>query len=81
MAEFICVTCPMSAVAAGLDYDLAVFDESCQVRARFHTAGGQLLIEIDPGPAIRLVQAPPLGDWMPGDSPPADPAGIPCAPP
>ena len=70
-----------SFVATGSDYDLVVLDESCHVRARYQTHGGQLLIEIDPGPAIRLVQAPPLGDWMPGDSPPADPAGIPCSPP
>lgn len=44
------------------------------------TIGGLWLIEIAPGPKIRLVEAPPLVDWMPADSPPTDPASVPCAP-
>jgi hypothetical protein len=80
-AEFICVTCPMPFVGTGTGYEIAVLDDSCAVRARHRPAGGRLLVEIDPGPAIRLIDAPPLADWMPADSSPADPATIPCARP
>ena len=78
MAEFFCVTCPIQFEGAGGSYEIAILDESCNVRSRERTTGGNLLIEIDPGPVIKLVDAKPLGDWLPGDSAPADPAGIPC---
>lgn len=81
MAEFLCATCAVPFVGVGATYDVAVFDESCQLRAAHRTLGGQLQVEIDPGPTIKLVEAPPLGDWLPGDSPPADPGSIPCSPP
>jgi hypothetical protein len=79
MAEFICVTCPTAFVGFGTSYEIAVLDESCHVRASLRTTGGQLLVDIDLGPAIRLVQAPPLQDWLPADSAPVDPAAVPCA--
>ena len=81
MAEFICVTCPAPFVGSGASYEIAVFDESCQLRALHRPIGGQLLVEIDLGPTVRLVQAPPLVDWLPSDSAPADLASIPCSPP
>ena len=81
MAEFICVTCPKPFVGSGAAYEIAVLDETCRVRAVHRTTGGQLLVEIDLGPTVRLVQAPPLGDWLPADSAPADPTTIPCSPP
>jgi hypothetical protein len=81
MAEFMCVTCPRPFGGIGTGYEIAVFDEACQLRARFRTPGGALQVAIDPGPTITLDVAPPLGDWLPGDSIPADPATIPCSPP
>ena len=81
MAQFMCVTCPRPFVGFGASYEIAVLDDSCQVRAIQRTAGGQLLVEIDPGPTVRLVPAPPLGDWLPEDSPPADAASVPCSRP
>lgn len=81
MAEFFCVTCPVPVVGSGTGYDLAILDEFCRTRATYRTVGGQLLVEIDLGPTVRLVQAPPLRDWMPEDSMPADPASIPCSRP
>lgn len=80
MAEFLCVTCPRRFFGVGTGYEIAVFDEACQLRARFRTLGGNLLVAIDLGPTITLDPAPPLGDWLPGDSIPADPATIPCSP-
>ncbi len=81
MAEFLCVTCPRPFLGAGAGYDIAVFDEACALQARFQTLGGLLLVAIDLGPTIELVPAPPLGDWIPGDSAPADAGTVPCAPP
>lgn len=81
MAELICVTCAVSMVGSGTSYELAVVDESCQVRVVRRTVGGRLRLEIDPGPTFRLLEAPPPGDWLPTNSAPADPATIPCAPP
>lgn len=81
MAQFMCVTCPKPFVGFGASYEIAVLDESCQVQAVERTVGGPLLLEIDPGPTIRLVPAPPLQDWLPEDSPPADLADIPCSRP
>jgi hypothetical protein len=81
MAEFLCVTCPRPFLGAGAGYEIAVFDESCQQLASFQSSGGSLQVAIDLGPAIELVPAPPLGDWMPGDSPPADAGTVPCSPP
>lgn len=78
MAEFFCATCPVPFVGAGASYDVAVLDEACHVRSMERTIGGRLLLEIDLGPTIRLVEAPPLGDWLPEDSTPADPSSIPC---
>jgi hypothetical protein len=79
MAEFICVTCPEAFVGFGASYEIAVLDESCHVRASLRTTGGKLLVDIDLGPSIRLVQAPPLQDWLPADSAPTDAAAVPCA--
>lgn len=79
MAVFVCVTCPRPFVSAAY-YEIAVFDERCQLRGAYRTVGGQLQVEIDPGPILRLVPAPPLGDWIPADSTPAEPATIPCTP-
>jgi hypothetical protein len=81
MAQFMCVTCPRPFVGAGTGYEIVVLDESCAVRARQRTVGGQLLFEIDLGPTFELIPAPPIGDWLPEDSPPADAAGVPCRPP
>ena len=81
MAEFICVTCAVPFGGSGESYEIAVLDETCQVRAVHQAPGGQLLVEIDLGPKVTLVQAPPLGDWMPVDSAPADPSRVPCYPP
>ena len=81
MAEFICVTCPDPFVHSGSGYAIAILDESCEIRATYQVDGGPLLVEIDPGPTLSIGQAPPLGDWLPGDSPPAEPASIPCTPP
>jgi hypothetical protein len=78
-AEFLCVTCPVPFVGSGSSYEIAVFDEECALRAREHTKGGNLLVAIELGPQITLVPAPPAIDWIPGDSPPADPANVPCA--
>jgi hypothetical protein len=79
MAEFLCVTCPEAFVGFGASYEIAVLDESCHIRASLRTTGGKLLVDIDLGPTIRLVQAPPLQDWLPADSAPVDPATVPCA--
>jgi hypothetical protein len=81
MADFFCATCPVPFAHVGAAYEIAVLDESCQLRAAQRTIGGKLQVEIDLGPTIKLVEAPPLGDWIPGDSPPADPGSIPCSPP
>lgn len=81
MAEFMCVTCPRPFGGIGAGYEIAVFDEACALRARFRTLGGQLQVAIDPGPTITLVPAPPIGDWLPGDSEPAGAGIIPCSPP
>ena len=81
MAEFFCVTCPVRYAGLGPSYEIGVFGMACEVLAIRQTVGGQLQVEIDPGPTIRLIEAPPLGDWLPGDSIPVDPATIPCAPP
>ena len=81
MAEFLCVTCPRPFLGAGAGYEIAVFDDACQQLANFQSRGGSLQVLIDLGPTIELVPAPPLGDWMPGDSPPADAGTVPCSPP
>jgi hypothetical protein len=81
MAEFLCVTCPEPFVGSGSGYEIAVLDEACGVRATYRVDGGPLLVEIDLGPTFKIVQAPPIRDWMPADSPPADPATVPCVPP
>lgn len=81
MAEFICVTCPTPFTGSSAGFIVAVFDESCVVRGGFQTPGGQRLVEIELGPTIRLIEAPPLGDWLPADSTAADPATVPCPPP
>jgi hypothetical protein len=78
-AEFLCVTCPVPFVGSGPSYEVAVFDEECSLRAREHTKGGNLQVAIELGPHITLVPAPPVIDWIPGDSPPADVANVPCA--
>lgn len=81
-AEFICVTCPEPFIGTGVGYQLAVFDESCRLlEFTGGVAGGSLLVEIDPGPTIRIGNAPPLGDWMPADSTPAPVGNVPCSPP
>ena len=81
MATFICVTCPEPFVRSGSGYEISVLDASCAVRGRYRVDGGPLLVEIELGPTFRIVDAPPLGDWMPEDSPPSDPASVPCFPP
>ncbi len=81
MAQFMCVTCPRAYGGLGTGYEIAVYDEACAVRARFQTLGGPLLVEIDLGPTIELVPAPPLGDWMPENSLPADAGTVPCSAP
>ena len=81
MAEFLCVTCPRPFTGAGAGYEIVVFDEACALQARFRTLGGPLQVAIDLGPTITLVPAPPLGDWMPVESAPADPGTVPCPPP
>ncbi len=81
MAEFICATCPAPFSGSTAGFIVAVYDESCVVRGGFQTPGGQRLVEIDPGPTVRLVEAPPLQDWLPADSVAADPATVPCPPP
>lgn len=78
-AEFLCVTCPVPFVGSGPSYEIAVFDEECALLASEHTKGGNLQVAIDPGPLITLVPAPPVIDWIPGDSPPADVVNVPCA--
>ena len=80
-AEFICVTCPEPFVGSGSGYEIAVLDESCRLQARYRVEGGALLVEIDLGPTLQIIPAPPLLDWMPEDSSAADPANIPCGPP
>ena len=80
MAEFLCVTCPVPFVGLGSQYEIAVLDEACVVVDRFQTGGGQWLVEID-ARTTSLVAAPPLGDWMPGDSEPVSLASVPCLPP
>jgi hypothetical protein len=80
-AEFSCVTCPKPFVGVGSGYEVVVLDEACRVLAAFQPLGGQLQVEIDIGLPIKLIQAPPLGDWLPGNSAPIDPATVPCAPP
>ena len=80
-AVFLCATCPVRFVGAGVAYEIVIFDEACQLRAVLRTFGGQMQVEIDPGPTIELVEAPPIGDWLPEDSPPVDPASVPCSPP
>jgi hypothetical protein len=81
MAEFLCVTCPRPFVGAGAGYQIAVFDDSCRQVANFRSSGGPQQVAIDAGPTIELVPAPPLGDWLPGDSEPARAGTIPCTPP
>lgn len=81
MAEFFCVTCPVAFAGSPEGYVVAVLDQECRVHGRFETLGGELIVEIDLGPALRIGPAPPLQDWLPGDSMPADPASVPCAPP
>jgi hypothetical protein len=81
MAEFLCVTCPRPFLGAGAGYEIVVFDEACRQLADFRSLGGSLQVVIDLGPTIELVPAPPLGDWIPGDSPPADAGTVPCSPP
>jgi hypothetical protein len=78
-AEFLCVTCPVPFTGVGPSYEIAIFDEQCQLHAREHTKGGNLQVAIELGPLISLVPAPPILDWVPGDSPPADVAQVPCA--
>jgi hypothetical protein len=80
-AEFLCLTCPVPIAENVLGYEIAVLDDSCVVVARHQVVGGELLLEIDPGPVVRLGPAPPLGDWLPGDSAPLDRASVPCPPP
>jgi hypothetical protein len=80
-ATFSCVTCPVPFGGTGPSYDIAVLDESCRMVAKHQATGGELLLEIDIGPVVKLVEAPPLQDWMPEDSAPADPATVPCASP
>jgi hypothetical protein len=80
MAEFLCVTCPVPFVGSGSPYEIAVLDEACVVVDRFETAGGQWLVEINPR-STALVEAPPIGDWIPGDSEPVGPEHVPCLPP
>jgi hypothetical protein len=80
-AEFSCVTCPKPFVGFGPSYEIVVLDEACHVLAAFQPLGGHLQVEIDIGLPIKLIQAPPLGDWLPGDSASVDPATVPCAPP
>lgn len=77
-AEFLCVTCPVPFGGSGPSYEIAVFDEECRLRAREHAQGGSLQVAIDLGPRISLVAAPPVIDWIPGESPPMDPAQVPC---
>jgi len=81
MAEFFCATCPVPFVGSGASYEIAVFDESCQLRAVHRPLGGKLLLEIDLGPTFKLIQAPPLRDWLPEVSTPAEPASVPCSAP
>ena len=78
-AEFLCVTCPVPFSGSGPSYEIAVFDEECQLHAREHTRGGNLQVAIESGPSISVVAAPPIIDWVPGESPPADVAQVPCA--
>ena len=78
-AEFLCVTCPQPFGGSGPSYEIAVFDEQCQLHAREHTQGGNLQVAIDLGPRITIVPAPPVIDWMPGESAPIDAAQVPCA--
>lgn len=80
-AEFLCITCPQPLPGIGPTYDLAILDASCQVRWAFQTVGGNWQVEIDPGPTVKLIPAPSLGDWMPSDSGPADQVAIRCTPP
>lgn len=80
-AEFICVTCPEAFIGSGFGYDIDVFDEACRQLNGLRVDGGNLLVEIDPGPTIRVDHAPPLGDWMPADSTPAPLGSVPCSPP
>jgi hypothetical protein len=77
-AEFVCVTCPVPYASRAGPYEIVLLDERCRVVATLPTAGGHLLLEIDPGPTIRLGVAPPLGDWLPGDSMPLEVADVPC---
>jgi hypothetical protein len=81
MAEFFCVTCPSAFQGSVEGYDVAILDESCGLRFAERTLGGQLIVEIDPGPTIRISPAQPLGDWLPGDSPPLEATRVPCPPP
>jgi hypothetical protein len=78
-AELLCVTCPVPFSGSGPSYEIAVFDEQCQLHAREHTPGGSLQVAIELGPRITIVPAPPVIDWVPGDSPPIDAAEVPCA--
>jgi len=80
MAEFICVTCP-EPIRSVSGYAIAILDESCRLQATYRVDGGSLLVEIDLGPTLRIVEAPPIRDWLPGDSAPVDPAMVPCVPP
>ena len=79
MAEFICVTCPTPFVGSRSGYDILVLDTTCQVKGRYRTDGGQLLVDINIGPTVSLVKAQPITDWLPAESAPIDAAEVPCA--
>ena len=81
MAELLCVTCPVPLARPAASYDIAILDEACAVRSARRTAGGALRWAIEIGPRFSLDAAPTGGDWIPGDSAPADPGSVPCAPP
>jgi hypothetical protein len=81
MATFSCVTCPTTFTGSSSGYAITVFDDACRQMASARTLGGGLIVEIDPGPVVRIGAAPPLGDWLPEDLPPVDPSSVPCARP
>lgn len=81
MAELLCLTCPEPFNASGPSYELVVVDEACKVMSVNRTLGGDLWLEIDPGPIVRLGEAPPPGDWIPSESPPMEASTPPCATP
>lgn len=71
MAELVCLTCS-TPFGRGPRYDIVLLDDACRLISEFHTVGGDLSLEIDPGPSVALQAAPPPSDWMPADSPPMD---------